>query len=122
QFLGGALGHLFTGPGHDASPLSHHALAHGALLDVFDRVGDVDHAIDVDAGRHDVIGIDLSRLDQMLNLGDSDLAGSGDHRIEVPRGLPIDEIALGIALPRVHDRQVGDDAAFHDVSLAVEFA
>ncbi len=69
-----------------------------------------------------MVGIDLARLHQVLDLGDRDLAGGRHHRIEVARGLAIDEVAFGIALPGVHDRQVGDDAALHDVALAVELA
>ena len=43
-------------------------------------------------------------------------------RIEIARGLAVDEVALGIGLPGVHDREIGDQAAFHDVLLAVELA
>ena len=50
------------------------------------------------------------------------LAGRRHHRIEVARGLAIDEIALGVALEGVDDREIGDEAAFHDVALAVELA
>ena len=76
----------------------------------------------IDARRDDVVGIDLARLDQVLDLGDRDLAGGRHHRIEVARGLAVDEVALGVALPGVHDREVGDEAALHDVVLAVELA
>ena len=76
----------------------------------------------VNAGRDDVVGVDLARLDQMLDLGDRDLAGRRHHRIEVARRLPVDEIAFGIALPGMHDRDVGDEAALHHVGLAVELA
>ena len=51
-----------------------------------------------------------------------DLGRGRHHRIEVARGLSIDEVAFGVGLPGVHDRQVGDDAALHDVLLAVELA
>ena len=50
------------------------------------------------------------------------LAGGRHHRIEVARGLAVDEIALGVALPGIDDREVGDEAALHDVALAVELA
>ena len=56
----------------------------------------------------------------MLDFGDRDLRGSGHHRVEVPRGLAVDEITGGVALPGVDDREVGKQAAFHDVFLAVE--
>jgi hypothetical protein len=51
-----------------------------------------------------------------------DLAGRGHHRIEVARGLAVDEVALGVAHPGMHDRKIGDEPALHDVALAVEFA
>ena len=36
----------------------------------FSAFGHVDDALDEDAGGDDVVGIDLARLDQMLDLGD----------------------------------------------------
>ena len=97
-------------------------LAHGALLDVLHGVGHVDHPLDEDARRDDVVGIDLARLDQVLDLGYRHLGRGRHHRIKIARGLAIDEVAFGVALPGMHDRQVGDDAALHHVLLAVEFA
>ena len=47
--------------------------------------------------------IDLARLDQMLDLGDRHLAGGRHDGIEVARGLAIDEVALAVGLPGVHD-------------------
>ncbi len=43
------------------------------------------------------------------------LAGRRHHRVEIARGLAVDKVALGIALPGVHERKVGDQAGFHDV-------
>src|SRR5450759_2111543 len=96
--------------------------AHGALLDVFDRVRHVDDAFDVNARRDDVVGIEIARLHQVLDLGDRHLAGGRHHRIEIARGLPIHEIAFGIPHPGVHDREIRDQTALHDVALAVELA
>ena len=42
--------------------------------------------------------------------------------IKIARGLAVDEVALGIALPGMHEREVGDEAGLHDVALAVEGA
>lgn len=63
-----------------------------------------------------------TRLDQFLDLGHGHLARGRHHRIEVPGGHPIDQIALGIALPGLHDRQIGDKPPLHDVLLAIELA
>src|SRR5262249_58353408 len=54
--------------------------------------------------------------------GNGDLAGSGYPRIEVARGLAVDEVALGVAHPGMHDREVGHEPALHDAGIAVEFA
>ena len=48
--------------------------------------------------------------------------GGRHHRIEIARRLAEDEIALGVALPGVHERDVGEEAALHDIGRAVEFA
>jgi len=47
----------------------------------------------------DLIGIEAADVDQLLDLGHHLGAGRGHHRIEVPRGLSIDQIALGIGFP-----------------------
>ena len=73
-------------------------------------------------GRVDVVGVDLAGLDEILDLGDRDLAGGRHHRVEVARGLAVDEVALGVALPGVDEREVGDEAGLEHVVLAVELA
>ena len=61
-------------------------------------------------------------LHQMLDLRHGDFAGGCHHRIEVAGRLAINEIAFGIALIGVDDRDIGDKAALHDIGGAVEFA
>src|SRR5580765_541171 len=56
-------------------------LAHGALLDRFLEALAADDALDVDAGRVDGVGVERPGLDQLLDLGDGDAAGGGDHRV-----------------------------------------
>ena len=58
----------------------------------------------------------------MLDLGDGELARGRHHRIEVARGLPVDEVAFRVALPGVDEREVGDEAALHQIGLVVEVA
>src|SRR5579862_398125 len=98
------------------------SFAHGALLDVLHRIRHMDQALDENARRDDVVGIDLARLDQILDFGHRHLARGRHHRIKIARGLAVNEVAFGIAEISVHDRQIGDDAALHDVALAVELA
>ena len=73
-------------------------------------------------GRVDVVLVERAGLHQLLDLGDRHLAGGGHHRIEVPRGLPVDEVAGVVALPGLDDGQVGGEAALHHIELAVELA
>jgi hypothetical protein len=82
----------------------------------------VHQAFDVDARCDDVIGIEVARLHQMLDFRHGRLAGRGHHRIEVARGLAVDEVALGVTHPGVNDRKVGDDPAFQNIARAVDFA
>src|SRR5579863_4831990 len=81
---------------------------------------DLDDALDEDAGRMDVVRIDLAGRHQMLDLCDRYLRGGCHHRVKVTRGLAVNEVAGGIALPGVNDGEVGEQAALHDVFLAVE--
>src|SRR6185312_10840072 len=93
-----------------------------AELDTLLGGADLDNALDEDAGRMDVVGIELAGGNEMLDLGDGDFRGGGHHRIEVPRRLAVDQIAGGVALPGMNDREVGEQAALHQIFLAVELA
>src|SRR5215467_8560286 len=79
-------------------------------------------ALDVDAWRDDVVGIDIAGLHEVLAFGHGDLAGGGHHGIEVARGLAVDEVALRVTHPSMNDREIGDKPALHDVVLAVDLA
>ena len=81
---------------------------------------DLDDALDENAGRMDVVGIELAGRHQMFDFGHGDLCGGRHHRIKIARGLAIDQVAGGVALPGVHDREIGEQPALHDVFLAVE--
>ena len=92
------------------------------MLDRLQIARALDDPLHEDAGRVDAVGIELAGLDQLLDFRDRDAAGAGHHRIEVARGLAIDEVALGVALPRLHQRQVGGQPGFEHVGLAVDDA
>ena len=54
----------------------------------------------------DLVGIQLARLDQFLDLGDGDLPGHGHHGVEIP-GRPLeDEVSVGIPFPGFHQGKV----------------
>src|SRR5262252_343861 len=76
-------------------------LADGPLLDRFLEARSGDDALHVDAGRVDAVGLELAGLDQGLDLGDGDASRGRHHRVEVARGLSIDQVAEAIALPRL---------------------
>ena len=64
-----------------------------------------------DARRDDVIGIDRARLDEVLDLGDRDARRGRHHRVEVARRPAVHEVADAVALPGLHEREVGRAAA-----------
>ena len=66
-------------------------------------------------------GSSLAGRHQLLDLGHRDLGSGRHHRVEIARGLAVDQVAGGVALPGVDDGEVGEQAALHDVLLAVEF-
>ncbi len=78
-------------------------------------------ALHENAGRVDVVRIEFARGNKMLDLGDRGLRGGGHHRVEVARGLAIDQVAGGVALPGMHNGKVREQSAFHQIFLAVEF-
>src|SRR5918995_4338371 len=59
---------------------------HRTLLDpLLDVLANGNDALDVDAGQVDLVRIQLTRLDQLLDLRDGDPAGHRGQRVEVPR-------------------------------------
>src|SRR5262249_22646476 len=98
------------------------ALAGRAALDALELIGHVYDPLNIDAGRDDVVAINFARLNEMLDLRDRQAAGCRHHRIEVARGLPVNEIAFRVAPPGVHEEDVGDEAGLHHVGFAVEIA
>src|SRR5215813_12851777 len=118
QLLGGAFRHLLSGPGH---VVLSRVLAHGALLDVLDGVWNMDDAFDENAGRYDVIGIDLAWLNEMLDFRHRHSCRGRHRGIEIPRRLPIDEVTLAIALEGMDDGEISHKPGLHDVSLAMEY-
>src|SRR5439155_17240350 len=121
---------LFTGECHGSSSLLRRrarSLAfarasgrHGAALDALFVAPALEDAVHEDARGVHVIGIDGADVDDLFDLRDGDAARGRHHRIEVHRGVAIDEVAVAIALPRFHDREFAGDAGLEDVVAAVE--
>src|SRR5690606_37039245 len=81
----------------------------------------LDDAVHEDAGCVDHVGIERADGYYLLHLGNADAPAGGGVRIEITRGLAIDEVSGRIALPGFDNRQVGDDPALENIGLAVEF-
>src|SRR4051794_39443828 len=89
--------------------------AHHAPFDALLDVGaDFEHAVHVDAGKVDGVGVELAWLDQFLHLGDADAAGHGGERVEVAGGPVEDEVAVSVTPSRVYQRVVGHDPFLED--------
>ncbi len=80
----------------------------------------LDDPVHIDAGQVDVIGIEAARRHDLFDLDDTDLAAHGGGRVEVARGLAEHQVTRRIGLPGLDDGQIGDDAAFQNIGLAVE--
>src|SRR5260370_2894231 len=84
----------------------------GAALDVLVvglLGGQRDDPLDVDAGQVDRVGIELTRLDQVLDLGDRYPAGHSGQRVKIARRLPEHQVAVPVTLPRSDHARVPDD-------------
>src|ERR1700720_3925175 len=97
-------------------------LLDSALLDALLVRRAAHDAFDKDARRVDVVGVDASGLDQMLDLCNGHFRGRRHHRVEVARGLPVDEVAFAIGSPPMNDRTIDDQATLQKIALSVEVA
>src|SRR5436190_23576443 len=70
----------------------------------------------------DAVRIDRAGINELLDLGDGVPRGRRHHRIEIARGLSIDEIADAIAFPRLDEREVSEERRLENVSAAVDDA
>src|SRR5947208_59148 len=87
-------------------------LTHGALLDpLVGRLlrGEYDDPLHVDTRGVHVVGVELTGLHEVLDLGDADPPAHRRQRVEVARGVAIDEVAVPVALPGADQPEVGDD-------------
>src|SRR5262249_14650628 len=103
-------------------PSSRGSPPHRSLLDRLFVLRALEDALHVDAGRVDLIGVELSDVDELLDLGDGDAPGGGAHRVEVARRLSIDEVAPAVALPRLDDGEVAGDRLLEHARAAVPHA
>src|SRR5690348_8019850 len=83
------------------------SIAGGPFLDALGVAGSLDDAFHEDARRVDAVGLEIARVNELLDLGNRVPGRGRHHRVEVSRRLAIDEIAAAIAPPRLDEREVG---------------
>src|SRR5271157_2507416 len=66
--------------------------------------------------------VDVSGIDEMLDLRDGDPASHRGERVEVHRCLVEDEVAVGVTNFGVHEGVVGGDPLLHDIAQIAEHA
>jgi hypothetical protein len=69
----------------------------------------------------DLVWIQLADFDQLFDLRYANFSTRCDHRIEIPRRHPVDEIPGFVSLPRFHKRHLSRDSRLEHVFLTVEF-
>ncbi|CAH0326431.1 hypothetical protein SRABI128_05331 [Microbacterium sp. Bi128] len=67
-----------------------------------------------------MVRFQLAGLDDHFGLGDRHGSRGSHHRIEVLRGIPVDQVAVGVGRAGVNQGDVGLDGALLDIGLAVE--
>ena len=98
------------------------SLPHRALLDALLVVLALVDTLHENAGRVNLVGVELADGHQLFHFGHRDFAGRGHHGVEVAGRAFVDEVAGGVAFPGFHEGEIGDKAGFHQVHFAVELA
>src|SRR6202040_2055050 len=65
----------------------------------------------------DVVGLQLTGLDELLDLGDGDAPARRGHGVEVACCTAVAKVAVPVALPRAHQGVIGDDRLLEDELL-----
>src|ERR1035438_1673573 len=97
-------------------------LSRGAALDALFVVGTFEDGVDENSWRVHLVGIEFAEFDEFFDFRDYEIACGGHHRIEIPGGLAVNQIAPAIALPGFYEREIAAQRAFHHIHAAVEFA
>ncbi len=81
-----------------------------------------DNTIDENSGRYDVLGIKLAEFDEGIDLDNGERCRHGGNRIEIPRRLPVGQVAPAIGLCRFHQRDVALQRLLEDMQPPVDLA
>ena len=92
----------------------------GAKFNTFFKFYALNNSIYKNAGRMNLIRLELADFNQFFHFGHGHFAASGDHRVEIAGGFAIDQIAGFIALPRFYDRHVRVNRLFENKLFAVK--
>src|SRR6516162_91784 len=85
-------------------------------------IGYVQHAIDVDARRRDLLRIERAEIDNVLRLRDRQLRRRRHHRIEISRRGAIDQVAPAIGFPGLDQGDVAGQRFFQEIFAAGNLA
>src|SRR5688572_10725397 len=94
----------------------------GPALDPLLDEGDLDDALHEDARRVHVLRLDLAHIHELLHLRDRHPTGSCAQGVEVSGALAKHQVSVPVALPGVHEGEVGDDRLLQDVGATVVLA
>src|SRR5438270_14065011 len=67
------------------------------------------------ARSHDVVRIELARLDELFHFGDRYLRRRSHHRIKIARRLAIHQVAHAVPAPRLHEREIRGERLLQNV-------
>src|SRR5438477_9171752 len=81
----------------------------------------LEDSFDINAGGHDLVGIEFTHLHQFLDLGNGDPRCRGHHGIEIARCLTIEEVAPAVALPCLDQCEIGFEGMLQDMRTPVKF-
>src|SRR5215207_360105 len=79
-----------------------------------------DHPVDIYAGQVHRIRLDLPGFNEVLYLGDSDLACHGADRVEVACGPAEDQVPVAVTLPGARDSEISRQSTLEHVGPALE--
>src|SRR5690606_17669778 len=78
------------------------------------------HAVDVDAGRHDGLGVDAAERHDVVDLHDRRRRRGRHERPEVAGSLTVDEVAPTVGREGAHEGVVGTDGVLQHVVASVD--
>src|SRR5688572_1681691 len=82
----------------------------------------LDDALYKNPRRHDTLRVELTRLDNLLHLGDRYLRGSRHRLVEIAPRLPVRQIPQPVGLVAADEGEISCQCALHQIPPALELA